>query len=120
MTLDQRARAELVGWNALNQLSRIAYAIEPITTPPDPEPAPKPEPERLPVMPHHALVAEGAAFLLDPLKDERPYRVMWNTVGGRGRGLCSCGEMSEVLDSGAQRKTWHRGHKLEKIAAPPR
>jgi hypothetical protein len=30
-----------------------------------------------------------------------------------GRGKCSCGLLSPVLDSGPDRQEWHRGHKLD-------
>ena len=36
-----------------------------------------------------------------------------------GRGLCSCGATSEVLESDAARKRWHKDHKAEVSATPP-
>lgn len=62
----------------------------------------------------HTLRSEGAPFA-------------WTTNGGRyihttglsGVGLCSCGEVSEVEESGAARKRWHRTHK-EQIQARSR
>ena len=63
------------------------------------------------IVPGHYLVAEGAAFE-DPYGTGTfNYRVRGNSVSGRGVGKCSCGERSEVLDSGAQRRLWHRDHK---------
>lgn len=59
----------------------------------------------------HSLMAEGAAF------DDDGERVAYNTVGGMGRGRCSCGEMSEPVPSGLQRQGWHSGHKKEIRAA---
>lgn len=44
---------------------------------------------------------------------------VWNGyggVGGYGRGLCSCGALSDLLDSAHQRKKWHREHKAEALA----
>lgn len=53
----------------------------------------------------HGLADEGAAFSLDG------YRVNPRGTGGLGRGLCACGEMSALLDSGHARKQWHAEHK---------
>lgn len=35
------------------------------------------------------------------------------TTAGRGRGRCSCGELSPELGSGGSRRRWHREHKAE-------
>lgn len=56
----------------------------------------------------HMLVAEGAAHVWNGRRYDR--RFIWG-VGGEGKGLCSCGAVSEVLASGAARKRWHTGHK---------
>lgn len=67
----------------------------------------------------HELRYEGAAFEpgLDLDLDRRyPFRVHWNSVRGRGFGLCSCGAQSPVVDSGYARKAWHRAHKAEMAA----
>lgn len=54
----------------------------------------------------HALWHEGAAY------DDRGYRVEYPRTT-EGRAKCECGELSEVLPSGAARRRWHQGHKLE-------
>jgi hypothetical protein len=60
----------------------------------------------------HTLQAEGAAYRKgDPPNVRFPKRVTWNTTGGVGFGLCSCGAKSPVLDSGQKRKEWHKDHK---------
>lgn len=59
------------------------------------------------VLAGHGLVSEGAAF-----RDDRS-RLRWNSVSGVGRGLCSCGVLSPVCASAAERKRWHRSHKAE-------
>jgi len=55
----------------------------------------------------HELAYEGAPF------NAKKQRTNWLMQGvrGVGRGLCSCGELSDNLPSGAQRKAWHREHK---------
>lgn len=53
----------------------------------------------------HTLRYEGAPF------DDEGRRATAFSTGGRGRAKCSCGELSPVLDSGYQRKRWHREHK---------
>lgn len=58
----------------------------------------------------HELMDEGAAFFKEGRYILRAYA---NTTGGAGLARCSCGALSEVLDSGAKRKAWHRGHKDE-------
>ena len=50
----------------------------------------------------HTLLWEGAAH------DDRGLRVYRST---KGHGKCSCGDLSEPLDSTNQRKQWHRDHK---------
>jgi hypothetical protein len=59
----------------------------------------------------HTLRDEGAAFEADPTVISRVRRVTWNTTGGHGFGLCSCGAKSPVLGTGQARKDWHRDHK---------
>lgn len=53
----------------------------------------------------HELRMEGAPFN-DAGVWNWPYRRT-----GPGRGLCSCGDLSEELPSAAARKRWHRAHK---------
>ena len=53
----------------------------------------------------HTLRSEGA-----PHREDRS-RIGWNGTAGKGRGLCSCGALSDVLPSASQRKQWHREHK---------
>lgn len=63
------------------------------------------------LVPGHTLAYEGAAH------NEHGHVIVGYTGyihrGGKGRGKCSCGEMSEVLDSGKQRQQWHRDHKAQ-------
>ncbi len=59
----------------------------------------------------HSLINEGAAFKYDSTLISKARRVIWNTTGGEGFGLCSCGAKSPVLGSGQARKDWHRDHK---------
>ena len=66
-------------------------------------------------VPGHELVSEGAPFNADG-RSSYPTRWMGGT-GGTGRGRCSCGALSDVVDSGAKRKSWHRGHKDGILAA---
>lgn len=61
-------------------------------------------------MPGHGLIAEGAPH------DDNGKRNNLGGVAGWGRGLCSCGDMSEHLHSARQRRAWHNQHKAE-IAA---
>lgn len=56
----------------------------------------------------HTLLWEGAAHDDGGQKVRSGY---YSTKGGQGRGKCSCGDLSEVLDSANQRKQWHRDHK---------
>lgn len=67
-------------------------------------------------LPGHELISEGAPFDAKG-RPEFPSRSGYGT-GGKGRGKCSCGALSDVLDSGTKRKAWHRGHK-ENIQNPP-
>lgn len=55
----------------------------------------------------HTLRSEGAPFVRLGAGPRGTYR----PNGRIGRGLCSCGVMSDVLDSNAKRKKWHRDHK---------
>lgn len=60
------------------------------------------------LVPGHTLKSEGAAFQWDGRRYVRVYH--WG-VGGKGKGLCSCGATSKVLDSGAARRRWHKAHR---------
>lgn len=53
----------------------------------------------------HTLRSEGAPFS-SIAGHSYQVRTTWT-----GRGLCSCGARSDVLDSNAKRKKWHRDHK---------
>jgi hypothetical protein len=59
----------------------------------------------------HTLVGEGSRH------DEYGGRIsIWDSVypdDKTGCGLCSCGEVSELLDSKNARMRWHRDHKLD-------
>lgn len=55
----------------------------------------------------HTLWNEGAPFSADRR------RLNPGGVGGEGRAVCSCGELSPVLPSSVQRRAWHRRHKDE-------
>ena len=57
----------------------------------------------------HGLWSEGWPVEADQVSNQgwRPGRYRADV----GRGLCECGEMSEVLDSASQRKAWHKTHK---------
>ena len=61
----------------------------------------------------HTLRFEGAPHVV--AEDGRVVRVYgsYGGVSGFGRGLCSCGALSDLLDSAHQRKKWHREHKAE-------
>lgn len=61
----------------------------------------------------HTLRFEGRAYtdegkVIDPWSSDAPWR---------GRGMCSCGTMSDVLNTRAERKRWHREHKAEVLRA---
>lgn len=56
----------------------------------------------------HTLRFEGQAF------DANGYKASKQSLG---YGKCSCGALSDELDSNAARKRWHRAHKAEVIAA---
>lgn len=56
-------------------------------------------------IPGHALQHEGAAHVVNERQQVVRVRHRY------GRGLCECGELSGMLDSGRQRKQWHRDHK---------
>ena len=60
----------------------------------------------------HTLRSEGAAYSRGE-DGVRHMRARWNTTSGVGYGLCSCGEVSDILDSANLRKAWHRNHKAE-------
>lgn len=55
----------------------------------------------------HELRSEGDPFAREGTGPRGTYR-----LNGRiGQALCSCGAMSDVLDSATKRKKWHRDHK---------
>lgn len=54
----------------------------------------------------HALRNEGAAYYDNGSQISYGDRSV-------GRAKCECGEMSEVLPSGAARRRWHAQHKLD-------
>ena len=64
----------------------------------------------------HALKNEGAPFLHAEggrlIRASGPY----GGVSGEGRGVCTCGAISDVLASATQRRKWHRAHKAEVTA----
>lgn len=64
----------------------------------------------------HALVYEGAPH------DSQGVRIIsgrWPGVGGHGRALCYCGEMSDPLPSAYARRNWHRLHKAKMAGLVP-
>lgn len=56
----------------------------------------------------HALLREGAVY---DNNGHLPYGLVIRS--GPGRAKCECGELSEVLPSGAARRRWHKVHKTE-------
>lgn len=60
----------------------------------------------------HTLAFEGAPHHESGARFYGPFE----GVSGEGRAKCSCGELSDVLSSGAKRKAWHREHKAMKAA----
>ena len=60
----------------------------------------------------HMLIREGAPFNLS-----RKYIGVGWSSSGRGRGLCTCHELSDELNTANERKAWHRTHKAEIRAA---
>ena len=60
----------------------------------------------------HGLAHEGAPH------DLRGRRIPGHGAGGKGRGKCACGALSEVLPSGGARKRWHAAHKAEVVGLP--
>lgn len=63
----------------------------------------------------HALRREGAPYN-DDGTPAGSFVGDYHLRGGAGRGMCSCGEMSEVLPSSYKRRLWHREHKALKQA----
>lgn len=63
----------------------------------------------------HGLVMEGRAHVVN-IRGEVVPEWGFSGVGGLGRGLCSCGELSPLLPSAGRRKAWHRQHKADVIA----
>lgn len=69
-------------------------------------------------LPGHGLLNEGAAYTSGDCTEDRCYpgsipRRRWEGTSGRGHALCSCGAESPHLNSGNQRKRWHREHKMK-------
>lgn len=64
-------------------------------------------------VPGHTLRFEGAPHVVTETGQVERVWNSWGGIGGYGRGLCSCGEMSDLLDSAHQRKAWHRKHKAD-------
>lgn len=64
-------------------------------------------------LPGHALQNEGAPYKRG---EEGALYHAGRTLGtgGTGMAVCECGETSEVLESGGERRRWHIAHK-EKI-----
>lgn len=60
----------------------------------------------------HALRNEGAPFVVSETGDVVRVHLGYGGVGGFGRGVCTCGEMSDLLDSAGQRRRWHKAHKM--------
>lgn len=54
----------------------------------------------------HSIVDAGAPYAETGVR---------NHYDSQGHGKCSCGKQSPWLDSNAQRKAWHRQHKLEAL-----
>lgn len=69
-------------------------------------------------VPGHGLLHEGGPFLLPgccaSADVETPARNHYDRIG---HGVCRCGEQSPCLDSGAERKRWHREHRAAVLAA---
>lgn len=62
----------------------------------------------------HTLAFEGAPHAVNESGQVRRVWTHWTGgVGGFGRGYCSCGALSDLLDSAAKRRQWHREHKAE-------
>lgn len=63
-------------------------------------------------VPGHTLIAEGSAH------DANSKRITgrWSTTDGPGRGLCSCGALSDEKPSRRWRRDWHREHKAQVLA----
>lgn len=55
----------------------------------------------------HELQSEGAPYD----SNGKLTNILYGGTSGVGRGKCSCGALSPDLDSGNQRKAWHRDHK---------
>ena len=60
----------------------------------------------------HGLVQEGKAHRQEGCKVcDYWFRPRMGSAG-EGHGKCSCGVLSEHLMSGADRKRWHKEHKM--------
>jgi hypothetical protein len=57
----------------------------------------------------HTLANEGAAFDNDGNRITFGHRILGSS--GEGHPKCSCGALGPWLDSGRQRRVWHRLHK---------
>ena len=65
----------------------------------------------------HVLQAEGAPFQV-VVRTETGKPIVervgsWITTSGTGRGYCSCGATSDVVDTTTKRRQWHRDHKTQ-------
>lgn len=60
-------------------------------------------------IPGHGLLNEGAPFMI--AEDGQTIRRYPYGTSGYGRGVCRCGEMSDLLHSAGQRRRWHAAHK---------
>lgn len=62
----------------------------------------------------HDLIGEGAPYKTRAGKAV-PARAGWRSGGTDGRGfcVCSCGERSTVMRTGADRREWHRAHRFK-------
>ena len=62
----------------------------------------------------HALRAEGKPFVWS--SDSRRWmrtNAMYGSDTGDGSAMCSCGTVSQMLHSNAERKRWHAIHKQQ-------
>lgn len=56
----------------------------------------------------HSLIDEGSPHTAD---GRRILRGNWTGTSGIGHAKCSCGALSDELDSGTKRRKWHQDHK---------
>ena len=80
--------------------------------------------------PGHGLRAHGEAYLaVDCYEDRCNNNINTTTheqngpdddsIRGRGHAVCRCGALSPHLDSGRQRRRWHRRHKARVMLGQP-